>query len=291
MYALINYMILSRVLYYVPYLAPLHPGRVTTTFVGLDGVCEILIGQGAWRMANSSMTASQRKVGEHLVTASLSLQAALFGAFGVLAAHFNVRARKANVLSRRIQTVLNVLYVSATIITIRCIYRLVEYVAGWESTVYRNEAFFWVFEASIMLVNTVMLNVWFPGRRLPRSNRVFLARDGVTERRGPGWADNRPWVLTLFDPFDVVGLAMGRDKKTQFWDMTDEQLAQLEHEQKTNKRSVLASLVDPLHLWGRRGYFGKDLHCWREARGEGPASEGVQVKEQSGEVKGPGAGV
>jgi hypothetical protein len=49
-YALINYLILSRILYYVPHLAPLHPGRVATTFVGLDGVCEVLIGQGVWRM-------------------------------------------------------------------------------------------------------------------------------------------------------------------------------------------------------------------------------------------------
>jgi hypothetical protein len=40
-YALINYFILSRILFYIPYLAPLHPGRVATTFVGLDAVCEV----------------------------------------------------------------------------------------------------------------------------------------------------------------------------------------------------------------------------------------------------------
>jgi hypothetical protein len=67
-YALINYFILSRVLFYIPYLAPMHPGRVATTFVGLDAVCEILIGQGAWRMANSSMTEKQRQLGANLVT-------------------------------------------------------------------------------------------------------------------------------------------------------------------------------------------------------------------------------
>jgi hypothetical protein len=33
-------------------------------------------------MANSSMTDAQRKVGSGMVTASLCLQAALFGAFG-----------------------------------------------------------------------------------------------------------------------------------------------------------------------------------------------------------------
>lgn len=133
-YALINYIILSRILFYIPYLAPMHPGRVATTFVGLDAVCEVLIGQGAWRMANSSMTEKQRKLGANLVTASLCLQVALFGSFGLLAARFHMRARKASVLPESLRKVLYVLYASATIVTVRCIYRLVEYIEGWDST-------------------------------------------------------------------------------------------------------------------------------------------------------------
>lgn len=155
-YALINYFVLSRVLYYIPYLSPMHPGRVVTTFVGLDAVCEVLIGQGAWRMANSSMTEAQRQLGANLVTASLALQSALFGAFGLMAAQFHYRSSKPGVLSKPLRTVLLVLYVSATIVTIRCIYRLVEYTMGWDSTIYKNEALFWVFEASIMLLNTIL---------------------------------------------------------------------------------------------------------------------------------------
>lgn len=258
-YALINYFILSRILYYIPYLAPMHPGRVATTFVGLDAVCEILIGQGAWRMANWSMTLAQRRLGAHLVTASLSLQAALFGAFGLLAAQFHIRASKAGVLSKDLRTVLLVLYVSASIVTIRCIYRLVEYIEGWDSAIYKNEVVFWIFEAVIMFLNTALLNFYHPGKRLPRSNSVFLDRDGVTERRGPGWADDRPWIVTLFDPFDVHGILTGKDKKTQFWDMSDEELARLRAEAKSNKRSVLAGFLDPFHLWGERGYIGKHL--------------------------------
>ncbi|KAF2810789.1 uncharacterized protein BDZ99DRAFT_497746 [Mytilinidion resinicola] len=258
-YALINYFILSRILYYIPYLSPMHPGRVVTTFVGLDAVCEILIAQGAWRMANSTMTDKQRQVGANLVKASLILQACLFGAFGLMAAMFQHRAQKANVLSKKLRTVLYVLYVSATIITIRCIYRIVEYVEGWQGKVYQNEAYFWVFEASIMFVNTLLLNIWHPGKRLPSSNSRFLDRDGVTERRGPGWADDRPWIVTMFDPFDVWGLIKGRDKETQFWDMSDEELERLRAEKKANKRPVWAGALDPFHLWGSRGYIGKYL--------------------------------
>jgi hypothetical protein len=258
-YALINYFILSRILYYIPYLAPMHPGRVATTFVGLDAVCEILIGQGAWRMANSTMTEKQRQLGANLVTASLCLQAALFGAFGLLAAQFHIRARKAGVLSKDLKTLLVVLYVSATIVTIRCIYRLVEYISGWDSAIYKNEVVFWIFEAVIMFLNSLLLNFRHPGKRLPKSNSVFLDRDGVTERRGPGWTDDRPWIVTLFDPFDVHGMLTGKDKKSQFWDMSDVELTRLRAEAKANKRSVLAGALDPFHLWGNKGYVQKYL--------------------------------
>jgi hypothetical protein len=250
-------VILGRILYYIPYLSPLHPGRVATTFVGLDGVCEILIGNGAWRMANSSMTNKARKVGSNMVTASLCLQAVLFGVFGLLAALFHRRASKAGVLKRDLKVLLYVLYISATIVTIRCVYRLVEYIKGLDSEIYQNEAYFWIFEATIMFINTALLNLYHPGKRLPRSNSVFLSRDGVSERRGPGWADDRPWIVTVFDPFDMWGLFKGKDKKTQFWDMTDQELETARITKKKNRRGVFKGLVDPMHLWGGKGYIGK----------------------------------
>lgn len=258
-YALVNYFILSRMLYYMPYLAPMHPGRVATTFIGLDGVCEILIGNGAWRMADSSMTDSQRQAGANMVMASLCLQAALFAGFGVLAALFHHKALRAGVLKNEMKTVLYVMYMSAFIVTVRCIYRLVEYILGWESEIYKNEVYFWIFEAFIMFLNTALLNAVHPGKRLPRSNSTFLAKDGVTERRGPGWDDDRPWPVTIFDPLDIWGLLSGKDEGTKFWDLSDEELERVRLQKAMNKRSVLAALVDPFRLWGEKGYIGKHL--------------------------------
>jgi len=258
-YALINYFVLARLLYYMPYLAPMHPGRVATTFIGLDAVCEILIGNGAWRMANSSMTDAQRQSGANMVLASLSLQCALFAGFGILAALFHRSAAREGVLKREMRVVLYVLYTSATIVTIRCIYRLVEYILGWDSSIYKNEVYFWIFEAAIMFVNTALLNTFHPGKRLPASNGTFLAKDGITERLGPGWDDERPWPVTIIDPLDLWGLLKGKDKQTKFWDMSDEELELVRLERQANKRSVLAALLDPFRLWGERGYIGKRL--------------------------------
>lgn len=234
-YAAINYLILSRVLYYVPYLSPIHPGRVLTTFLAADGVCETLIGNGASRMANANLPSNQRAVGENLVKAALIMQACLFMLFILLAIVFQRRASKSKVLKPNIQTVLIVMYISCTIITVRCIYRIVEFFLGYTGYIYTHEPFFWVFEASIMFANTAMLNIWHPGRYFPQSNKVFLSKDGQTELRGPGWSDDRPFIVTFFDPFDLYGLFTGRDSATKFWELSPEELAAMDAKAKEEK--------------------------------------------------------
>ena len=69
-----------------------------------------------------------------------------------------------------------------------------------------------------MLCNSVLINTFHPSRFLPPNNKIYLAEDGVTEIEGPGFEDKRPFLLTLFDPFDVVGLVRGVDKKNRYWE-------------------------------------------------------------------------
>lgn len=69
-----------------------------------------------------------------------------------------------------------------------------------------------------MLLTSVILNVWHPSRLLPRDYKVYLAVDGVTERRGPGWKDRRPFLITLMDPFDIGRLFTKRYANDKFWE-------------------------------------------------------------------------
>ena len=69
----------------------------------------------------------------------------------------------------------------------------------------------------------------------------------------------------------------GRDEKTQFWEMSDEELVRLRAEKKENKRNVFAGFVDPFHLWGSRGYIGKHL-TGKKKDANSPAT---QVKDAS----------
>ena len=88
----------------------------------------------------------------------------------------------------------------------------------YTGTVYTSEPIFMVFEASAMFLVTLILNIWHPATLLPASNKVYLATDGVTEKEGPGWVDKRPFLVTLFDPFDLAGLCGKRKSNVKFWE-------------------------------------------------------------------------
>lgn len=228
-YELANYIILGRILYYVPYHSAIHPGRVITTFGGLSAVVEALNGNGAAYSANANLPESKQDVGRGLIKAALIIQLIIQASFILLAGSFHRRCYKANLLPKNLKAVLYTLYFSSMLIIIRTIYRTVEYmsfpnvrVQGLDpksiSPIIRYEWFFWVFEGMLMIINSVLLNVRHPARYLPRNNKIYLAQDGVTEIEGPGYENKRHFVLTILDPFDLVGLAKGRKRNERFWE-------------------------------------------------------------------------
>jgi hypothetical protein len=85
------------------------------------------------------------------------------------------------------------------------------------SPIIRDEVFFWVFEALLMLANSFLFNLRNPMCFLPKDFKVYLAEDGVTDIEGPGYLDLRFFLIAMVDPFDLIGLAMGRHLKRDFW--------------------------------------------------------------------------
>lgn len=222
-FSVMNYLVFGRTLYYVPYLSMLHPGRVITTFVGLDAIVEILTGNGAAKAADFSNPPSQIAAGRAMIRASLVLQIVIFIFFLGLVVIFHMRLVKEKIMTAKLRAVLNLLYISSSFILLRSIYRCVESWLGYAGYLHKNEAWFYVFDAGLMLINSIMLNIWHPARYLPSNNKVYLAKDGVTELQGPGWVDTRPLWVTVLDPFDLGGLIRGTDKKKKFWE--DEEIS------------------------------------------------------------------
>ncbi|XXH01167.1 blue light receptor [Hypoxylon texense] len=233
LYELANYYVLGRVLYFVPYYSPIHPGRVLTTFAAISMIVEILNGIGASYIANQTLPQDVRERGYSLLKAALIMQFAVVSLFLVLAATFQRKCRRNGINHVKVNRPLLTLYISSAIIMVRCVYRTIEFfdiadanLSSSEfdpstiSPVVRYEWFFYVFEATLMLCNSVLLNVRHPRRWLPKSTKVYLAKDGVTEITGPGYKQERNFVASLFDPFDLYGMIKGRDKTTRFWEET-----------------------------------------------------------------------
>ena len=193
---------------------------------------EALNGNGASLSANQSLPRRKQDLGRNLLKAALLIQVIIIALFLLLAGVFHRRCRRSGIRSAKLENVLYTLYGSTLLLTIRTIFRVVEYwsVADLHyddnsidpmsfSPIIRYEWFFYVFEGSLMLVNQVLVNVRHPRRYLPKSTKTFLsARDGKTEVTGPGYKDPRPFLVTLFDPFDLVGLIKGSDKNAKFWE-------------------------------------------------------------------------
>ena len=212
------YFIFGRVLYYLPYLSPLHPGRVWTTFIVLDAVVGVLAGNGASYASNSRNTPSQIQTGFDLVKASLIMQLAMFLSFVYLVYLFHRRCVAANVFNKRTKTIVYLLYVSSFLILSRNVFRTATFYCSPLSPANRIEAYFWVFEAVPMVINTYMMNVVPPAKYMPANHKTYLAKDGLTELEGPGMVDRRPFLQTLFDPFDVFGFITKRDSRNRFWE-------------------------------------------------------------------------
>lgn len=58
-------------------------------------------------------------------------------------------------------------YAVVALITIRIIFRLIEYSSGFESTIPLREAYQYVFDSAVMMVALVLYNVFHPGRMMP----------------------------------------------------------------------------------------------------------------------------
>ena len=165
-----------------------------------------------------------------MLKAALLIQVGVIALFIVLAVTFHRRCLRAGIVHSGLNSVLYTLYASTSLLTVRTIFRVVEYWSiadfhyepGFDpknlSPIIRYEWFFYVFEAGLMLCNHAMMNFRHPRKYLPKSTKTYLAQDGVTEITGPGYDDKRPFLITILDPFDLYGTVKGTNKETRFWE-------------------------------------------------------------------------
>ncbi|CAK1358498.1 hypothetical protein CB0940_06897 [Cercospora beticola] len=232
LYSAAEYFILGRLLAYLPYYTPIHPGRVFSTFIFLSAAVESLTGSGAANSAGSGRTESQRNIGLKLLKSALILQIFVEAFFISIVATLEYKARKGGNFPKNVRNICYLLYITSSMILVRCIVRTIE---GFEAgscdadredpycgPVSRNEWFLWVFEIANITLFVILLAIFHPGKYLPRSSKIFLDPvDGKTERLGPGFskADKRPFLITVIDPFNFYGILSGKGMvMNKFWE-------------------------------------------------------------------------
>jgi hypothetical protein len=195
---------------------------------------EVLNAIGVSWLANPNVLETYANLGHIFMKVALVLQVGVILFFCMIAGMFHTRCMNGGIRSRKVQGPLFTLYISMTLILTRTIYRIVEHFGfshipqnpsqDWDpmalSPIIRYEWFFWVFEASLMLVNTVLWNYRHPRHYLPEDYHIYLAQDGQTELQGSGWKDDMPWIMTFIDPCGLTTSLTGGARRTErpFWE-------------------------------------------------------------------------
>ena len=139
-----------------------------------------LIGTGGGMMARK--TASAIDMGKYTVVGGLVVQIIFFGFFMVVATVFNTRLSKkptSSSMSGEVpwQQHLYILYGASTLIMIRSIFRVVEYLQGNDGYLLGHEAFLYIFDATLMLGAMLLFNVVHPKEISELVRRRYTAHE------------------------------------------------------------------------------------------------------------------
>lgn len=128
--------------------------------------------------SGSNISQSQVYRGLHIYMGGVGLQQFFVICFTFLAYSFQKEMKRDLVRAEQPQVLrlLYVLYAVLALITIRIVFRLVEYAQGIDSGIPQHEAYQYVFDSSMMLLACVLLNIIHPGRVMPGKESDFPSR-------------------------------------------------------------------------------------------------------------------
>ncbi|RAK79658.1 RTA1 domain-containing protein [Aspergillus fijiensis CBS 313.89] len=166
------YMILGRIIRLVDgdTRAPIRPAKLTRIFVTGD-VLSFLFQSGGGGILAQAKTPGKVKLGERMIIIGLFVQIVFFGVFMGVSAVFHRRIRerpteKSIGLAVPWERLLMVLYAVSALIMVRSIYRVAEYIQGSQGSLQGHEVFIYVFDATLMLLACLTLNVCHPSQVL-----------------------------------------------------------------------------------------------------------------------------
>ena len=131
-------------------------------------------------MLATAKSLDDTKTGENIILGGLGIQILFFGSFiiATLVFHRRILARPTATslgLTTPWKKLIWVLYITSTLILIRSIFRIIEYVMGSEGELLQKEVYLYIFDALPMFLTVVALNWFHPSRVITREDKVPLA--------------------------------------------------------------------------------------------------------------------
>ncbi|KAF3483815.1 RTA1 domain-containing protein [Arthroderma uncinatum] len=158
--------------------------KLTVIFVCLDIVA--FLTQGASSSLLNSDSANSIKIGINLYMGGIGLQELFILIFVGLAIRFQKKmtiVEKTDCPQYAWRPLLYTVYTSLLLITIRIIYRLIEFSGGLHSAIATNEAAFYALDAAPMFLALVAFNIFHPGRFLVGPGSEFEKKPKQDKKR------------------------------------------------------------------------------------------------------------
>jgi hypothetical protein len=177
------YMVYARVVRAVQgeRYSPISLRWCTRFFVLGDWFCLNVQSSGAGLIANPKHT----RIGDGIIVAGLGMQCLMFIGFMWCCICFHMRFRASGEGKNDVpwESMLWMLYTSSVLILVRNAFRLVEYVLGKDSYLFKNEWPTYVFDGALMLVVMVVFFVWYPSQlqRGSTESMIELTSEGGVE--------------------------------------------------------------------------------------------------------------
>jgi len=188
-----NFILLGRIIRRLgPQYSRLTPRRYTIIFVSWDIISLVVQAMGGGIASGSQIPQSQAKLGANIALGGIVFQLVSIIVYCSLAAEFLARYTRDRPVRRlafdgvfrgktdaRLNRMLQAMLIMTTFILIRTIYRVVEFVGGWNGKVLSTQWPFNVFDATMITLAMLTLNLFHPGIYL-RDDLPYPTREAQT---------------------------------------------------------------------------------------------------------------
>ncbi|CAF9916732.1 MAG: hypothetical protein HETSPECPRED_002994 [Heterodermia speciosa] len=168
-------------------LAKIKAWRFGLYFVLLDIFAFLIQLYGAASASKPNLSDDKILRGIHIYMGGIGIQQFFVLVFTFLVAKFHLLLLRQSPSARKSRAVilLAVVYAVILAITVRIIFRLVEYAKGFKTTIPLHEAYQYALDSLPMLLALLLLNAFHPGRLMPGPESDFPPRSQRKHWRGP----------------------------------------------------------------------------------------------------------